>query len=125
MRRSYSPAEEIALHFALQPAQLHHAASRAWLGSDGARHVELGDQLGEGRDVVVALDHRGHRAEMRHRLAIQVPHRRGDGMIVGVDQVIAHVAVTGQMELAHALLGDGVQIGEASNPWFTHSRRCC
>jgi len=33
------------------------------------------------------------------------PHRCDDGLIVRVDQVSAHVAVAGEMKLAHAAVG--------------------
>ena len=49
----------------------------------------------------------GYRAEVRDRLAIQIPHRRGDRVIVRVDEMPAHIAVAGEMELPHAFPRDG------------------
>ena len=39
-----------------------------------------------------------------------------DRVVMRVDQMIAHVTVAGQMELAHALRGDGVQIARCVEP---------
>ena len=33
--------------------------------------------------------------------AVQIPDGRNDGMVMSVDQVPAHIAVAGQMKLAH------------------------
>src|SRR6185312_3489267 len=52
-----------------------------------ARLLELGDQLAERRDVVIALDHGGDRAAALERRRVQEPHRVGHGMIVGVDEI--------------------------------------
>ena len=103
------PLEEPALHFALQLAQLHHAASSAWPAamaraiSSSATNSARGGILSS-RSIIV-----GTGPKMRERLAIEAPHRRGDRVIVRVDQVIAHIAMSGQMELAHAFLRDSAQ----------------
>src|SRR5579859_6630291 len=65
-----------------------------------ARPVEFHEQLAERRDVVVAFDHGGHVAEELDGARVQIPYRRRDGVIVGVDQMAAFVAVSGQMKLA-------------------------
>ena len=71
--------------------------------------VELVDQLGKRRDVVVALDHGRDRPEMGDRLAIEIPHLGADRMVVGVDDVALFMAVAGDMELDHAIARHAVQ----------------
>ena len=71
--------------------------------SDRSRVVELGDQLGQRRDVVVALDHRRDRADMRQRVGVQRPDGVGHRLVVGIDDVVAVVGVAGQMDLLHPI----------------------
>ena len=71
--------------------------------------VELVDELGERRNVVVALDHGRHRTEMGDRLAIEIPHLIAHRMVVGVDDVGFLVAMTGDMELHDAVARHAVQ----------------
>jgi len=75
-----------------------------------AGDVELGHQLAQGGNVVVALDHGRYRAEVRHSLAVQIPDRLDDRMIVSVDEVAAHIAVAGEVKLTHPVLGDCPQV---------------
>lgn len=51
--------------------------------------------------MVVALDHRGHRAEPAHGVSIKIPHRIADRVIVRIDDVIAVILVAGKVDLAH------------------------
>ena len=77
-----------------------------------ARDVELGHQLGEFGNVVVAFDHGRDRAEARDGGAVQIPHRLDNGMVVSIDEMTAEIAVTGQMELAHPRWRDRRQVGQ-------------
>ena len=65
--------------------------------------VELVYELGERRNVVVALDHGRHRPEMSDRGTIEVPHLVADGVVMGIDEMRLLMAVTGHMELHHAI----------------------
>ena len=69
-------------------------------------------QLGQRRDVVVALDHRGHSAKTLAGLCVQVPHRLRHRVVVRVDDVVAVVAVPSQVNLLHPVRGQGMQIGQ-------------
>jgi len=62
--------------------------------------------------VVIALDHGRDRAEAAHRRRIQLPHRVRHRMIVGIHQVVAVILVACEVNLLHALGGDGVQVLE-------------
>ena len=65
--------------------------------------VQLCDQLGKGRDVVVPLDHGRDGAEARNRVTIKVPNLVAYGMIMGVDDMAFFVAVAGDVELHHGI----------------------
>ena len=60
--------------------------------------------------MIIAFDHGGDRPETPHRLTIEVPHRIADGLVVGVDAVVAEVAMPGEVELLHALDRDGCKV---------------
>ena len=65
--------------------------------------VQLGQQFGQGWNVVVALDHGGDRTETAHGMFVEPPYRIDDRVIVGVDDNVALVGVAGEMELADAV----------------------
>src|SRR5438445_3217026 len=75
-----------------------------------ARHVEFRHEFTQGRDVVIAFDHRRHLAEELDRASVKVPHGRSDGMVMSIDQMTALIAVARQMELPDAPLRHSVQI---------------
>ena len=77
-----------------------------------AGDIEFRHQLAKLRNVVVAFDHGRYGAEVPDRRAIQVPHRFDDGMVVGVDEMTAEIAVAGQVKLPHSGFRDGMQVGQ-------------
>src|ERR1700720_100921 len=79
-------------------------------GSDVARQVELRHQLAQLGNVVIAFDHGRYIAEQGNSLSIQIPHGCNDGMVMRVDQMSAHIAMSRQMKLAHARFRHGLKI---------------
>jgi hypothetical protein len=69
-----------------------------------------------GRDLVVPLDERGDGSQPPHRLAVQIPHRRGDLAAVGVEQVAPLVGVAGEVDLPDAVGRDRRQVGVRIEP---------
>ena len=59
--------------------------------------------------MVVALDHGAHVAEAAYRGCVKIPHRIDDIGVVGVDDVRAAVAVSGQVDLPDAFDRNAVQ----------------
>ena len=86
--------------------------------SDRAGHVELRDELAQAQGCCRRARSSWAPARSARRPRDTASHTGGgDRMIVRVDQVTAEVAVTGEMELAHALLRHGAQVrGCGSNP---------
>ena len=120
-------AQQVILEFPLHARQLAHEApaaiflacgrARGALARQGALAqcagvVQLRTQFREWRNMVVALDHGRHGAEAAHGGGVQLPHRVRHRMIVRVDEVVAAILVTGEMDLLHAVGGNGVQVFE-------------
>src|SRR5712691_9659370 len=60
-----------------------------------ARHVKFRHQRAQRWNVVVAFDHRGHLPEELYGARVEIPYGRRDGVVVGVDQVTARIAMSG------------------------------
>src|ERR1700688_2539881 len=75
-----------------------------------ARHVEFHHQLAQGWNVVVAFDHRGGLPEELDGACVEIPYGRRDGVVMGIDQVAALIAMPGKVKLPDALLRHRVQI---------------
>ncbi len=89
-----------------------HAASRLSARSATLRAwSSSATKLGKRRDAVVALDHGRDRPQALDRAAVEVPDRIDHGCVMRVDDVVAAVAVAGQMDLLHPLGGHAGQIG--------------
>jgi len=71
--------------------------------------VELVDELGERRNVVVALDHGRHRSEIGDRVAVEIPHLVTDRMVMRIDEMRLFMAMAGHMELHHAIARHAVE----------------
>src|SRR5439155_16150719 len=77
----------------------------------GSEHVRLdrtgprrlGDDLLERRDAVIPLDERRDGPEAPYRLAVERPHGRRHRVVVGVDEMRAGVAVTGEVDLSDTI----------------------
>ena len=77
------------------------------LRGDRTSDVELGDQGREfGGNVVIALDHGRHIAELPHGVSIEVPHFGRHRRVMGVDDVRPVVLVSGEMDLPDSVLRD-------------------
>src|SRR5271163_1624276 len=66
---------------------------------DLARPVDLDQEFVERRNIVVALDHGRDPTEALQGRDVEIPYVFADGMIMGVDDVSAHMAVSGHVEL--------------------------
>ena len=73
--------------------------------------IEFGDQFGQGRNMVITFDHRGDRSDALERSCVKLPDLFTNRMIMGIDHVVAVVAVPGQMDLPDLLRGQGGHIG--------------
>ena len=104
--------EQIATEFAAAARRAAHAASRTRWAVVLAR-VQFRKQLGERRHVVVAFDHRCDRTKPLDRVLVEIPHRIDDRLIVAVDDVVAVVAMPGQVDLLHAFARYRFDIGPA------------
>src|SRR5687767_1200477 len=69
----------------------------------GAHDVQIGD-------AIVPFDESRDPTEASHRLPIEVPDGLDDGSVVGVEQVGAHVGVSGQVDLADTVTGEAGQV---------------
>ena len=104
-----------------QALELEPASRRCLLEHgllDGAGALGLGQDLAEGRDVVVPLDQRRDAAEARDRRAVQRPDPVGHGCVVRVEQVRAVVVWPARWICATRSTGMPARYSAASNPWF-------
>src|ERR1700733_2757980 len=76
------------------------------LRHDGGRLPGLGDDLREGRDVIVALDKGRDRAEPLDRASVERPDAVAYGVIVRIEKVRSLVAVAGEMDLLDPVDGN-------------------
>ena len=95
--------QNAALKIGLLPREVAHPAC---LPSGGKTFsaisrvlADLDKKFVERRDVVVALDHGRDPAEALQRRDIEIPDILAHRMVVGVDDVGAHVAVAGHVKL--------------------------
>src|SRR3989344_636886 len=72
--------------------------------------IEFRQQLGQWRDMVIAFDHGRNAPEAAHGLGIQLPHRIDDRFVMGIDDVITEITMTGEMKLLHPLPRYGCEI---------------
>ncbi len=108
--------EDAALKFGLLPREVAHQArlpGGKHFPGDLAGAGDLDEQFVERRNVVVALDHGRDPAETLQRRDVELPDVLADRMVVGVDDVGAHMAVAGHVELHHAIRRNAVEEGHA------------
>src|SRR5260221_10599058 len=72
--------------------------------------LQLRHQFAQCRDVVIALDHGQHHAELHEYRAIEIPDRLDDRMVMSVDEMSAEIAVAGEMKLTNPVRRDGLQV---------------
>ena len=106
--------QDAALEVSLLPREIAHSAclpagGRLLGDLAGASHFHK--QFVERRDIVVALDHGRDPAETLEGLDIEIPDILAHGMVVGVDDMGAHMAVAGHVELHHAVSRNAVEEG--------------
>src|SRR5690606_20131156 len=65
--------------------------------------LELGQQLRQWRNIVVAFDRCCGSTKQPQRFGVNIPHRRNDRMVMGIDEVVATIEVTGDVNLPHTL----------------------
>src|SRR5689334_13081586 len=65
----------------------------------------LRQQLGESRNVAVALDERWARSNPRDKLSVEVPHELADRLVMAIDQKASFGIrrMTGEMNFADAI----------------------
>src|SRR2546425_63069 len=76
----------------------------------GASSFGLGQDLFQLGHMLVPLDQGGDAPEAADDTAVELPDRRDDGPVVGVEEVGPVVAVAGQVDLPHAPRRDRVEI---------------
>src|SRR5512132_165379 len=72
-----------------------------------SRDVELREQGRERRDVVVALDHGGPRAEHGNGPLVERPHLRAHRTVMRVHETVALARMTGEVDLPHGRRRNG------------------
>src|SRR5438445_7930959 len=70
---------------------------------DGASSFGLGQDFLQLGHMLVPLDQRGDSPEAADHTAVELPNRRYDPPVVGVEQVCPVIAVAGQVDLPDAL----------------------
>ena len=111
-----SPIEDAALKFGLLSREVAHPAclpAGKTFSAISRVLVDFDQQFVERRNVVVALDHGRDPAEALQRRGIEIPDVLAHRMVVGVDDVGAHVAVAGHVKLHDAIRRNAVEEGHA------------
>ncbi len=76
-------------------------------------NIELCQELGEWRNLVVALYHDGYLAQEVAGLPVKRPDGIGNGMVVRIDeQATLVIAMAGQVNLANAVRGQSREVDE-------------